>query len=461
MSQPAEQFIIIDDLSKGMNTYDPDGRVPKGFYVDSQNMLLTNKVPITIAGITKLNISAAPASSKILWFEPYTDSAGVSSFIAACDDGWLRKYVLSTDTWTTLLQITSTAIDYVHTPFRGNLFLSNGIDPIMKYDGTNVLPVGALLVADWESDETWTNGAADTINVYEGTQSRGSLTNGVITYIDYATAKDFLTGLNGGTSFASTDKFEFYLKRTAGSGTTALTVRFGNVADTVYFEATATATDTTAWQKISILRSAFALTGVPVWSSIARFKVSHATAGNTISIDHAYHIYNLAPPVGDFIELYAQQLVVSGIDSDPVRIVYSDAGTPDEFPTANIARFSGGRHVFEKTDQITALRAYFDELIVGKVNSAWTFSGTGSNVSISALPLTIGVDGHRAIAETPWSLHFLFENNIFGARLTSRGLVSTNISSLLTDLDGTNLQKNVTIRHDRTHTIRWGLRKNT
>lgn len=461
MSQPAEQFITIDDLSKGMNTYDPDGRVPKGFYVDAVNMLLTNKAPITMAGSTKLNTTTAPAASKILWFEPYTDSAGVSSFIVACDDGFMRKYVVGTDTWTTLITITASAIDYTHTPFRGQLIFTNGTDAIRKYDGTNVLPVGGLLVADWETDETWTNGAADTTNVYEGTQSRGSLTNGVITYIDYTTAKDFLTGINGGTSFAATDSFEFYVKRTAGAGTSALTVRFGNTADTVYFQATATATDTSNWQKISILRSAFALTGVPVWSSIERFKVSHATAGNTLSVDHAYWIYKLAPAIGKFIELYAQQLVVSGITADPVEIIYSDPGTPDEFPAANIARFSGGRHIFEKTDQITALRAYFDELIVGKVNSAWTFSGTGTNISISALPLTIGVDGHRAIAETPWSLHFLFENNIFGARLTSRGLVSTNISSLLTNLDGTNLQKNVTIRHDRTHTVRWGLRENS
>lgn len=460
MSQPAEQFLIIDDLSKGMNTYDPEGRIQKGFYEDALNMLLTNKSPITVAGITKLNTTAAPATSKILWFEPYTDSAGVSTFIVACDDGFVRKYVVGTDTWTTLITSAAAAADYTHTPFRGQLIFANGTDVIRKYDGTNVLPVGGLLVADWEADETWTGGSADTTNVYEGVQSRGSLTNGVEAIIDYSSAKDFLTGLNGGTNFASGDNFDIYVNRTAGAGTTALTVRFGNTADTVYFQATATVPNATGWQRIRILRSAFVLTGSPVWSSIQRFKVSHATAGNTISIDHAYWIYNLAPPIGDFVEMYAQQLVVSGVDSDPVRIVYSDPGTVDEFPAANIARFSGGRHIFEKTDQITALRSYFDELIVGKVNSAWTFSGTGTNISISALPLTIGIDGHRAIAETPWSLHFLFENNIFGARLTSRGLVSTNINSLLTDLDGNNLQKNVTIRHDRTHTVRWGLREN-
>ena len=187
----------------------------------------------------------------------------------------------------------------------------------------------------------------------------------------------------------------------------------------------------------------------------------YKSEGGSITFDNAYWRYALSPPIGSLLEMYAQQLVVAGITGDLVALQYSDAGTVDYFPAVNIARFSGGRHALERTDQITALRSYFDELIVGKVNSAWTFSGTGTNVSISALPLTIGIDAHRGIAETPWSLHYLFENNIFGARLTSRGLVSTNVNPLLQTISGTALANTVTIRHDRSHTIRWSFRTTT
>ena len=448
------RVLVIDDLSKGMNTYDPDTRLGKGFYADAQNMLLTTKSPRTIGGLTRLNTTAAPSSEVIAWFEPYTDTNGNTTMIVATTAGTIYEYTVSTDTWVSLLTgLSSTSPIWSHVPFRGQLFFSNGSDRPLKFNGDNVLPIGALLVADMESDETWTGGTADTTNYREGVRGR-SIAGAGNAYV--APTVDQLTGLNGGTNFASTDLFEIQGIRTAGSGAGTVRLRFGNTADTVYFEASTTLTSGT-WTRLSLARSAFALTGSPVWSNIARFTIFVDTA-DTIVFDNAFWRYAISPPVGTLIEMYAQQLVVSGISTDRVAIQYSNAGTPDEVPTANIARFSGGRHIFERRDEITALKSYFDELIVGKVNSAWTFSGTGTNTSISALPLTIGIDSHRGVVETPWSLHFLFENNIFGARLTSRGLVSSNISSLLADIDGANLDATVAVRHDRTHTVRWSFR---
>lgn len=459
MSQPAPQTLTIDDLSKGLNTFDTATRVGQGYYVDAQNMTLTNKTPETVGGLTRFNATPAPNSEAIVWFEPYTTGAGATTMLVATGAGTLYRYTLSTDLWETLLKgLSTSSIIWSHVPFRGNLLFSNGSDRPFKYEGTNVLPIGGLLVADMESDETWAGGSNTTVPslVQEGLAAR-IVTSPNTASLTYSPVKDFLTGINGAPNFAATDLFEIEVFKAADSPNGSVKFRFGNVADTAYFESTVQTVSTTGWSRISLARSTFATTGAPVWNIIAKFSII-VSGGDSNVYDNAFWRYALSPPVGSLLEMYAQQLVVAGISTDRVALQYSDAGTVDSFPAVNIARFSGGRHALEKTDQITALRSYFDELIVGKVNSAWTFSGTGTNVSISALPLTIGIDAHRGIAETPWSLHYLFENNIFGARLTSRGLVSTNVNPLLIDIDGASVANTVTIRHDRSHTIRWSFR---
>lgn len=469
MTVTAQQTLEFRDFSKGMNTYDPEDAVSPGYYVDAQNMILTQKHPITIGGLTRLNTTAAPNSENIVWFEPYTSGdPAVTTMLVATDAGTLYKYNVTTDTWQTLLlglshdEIGVSVGHYIwtHVPFRGSLLFSNGSDPIFKYNGTNVLPVGSILVADMEADETWTGTftmvTTPLDQVREGLQAIkiASPNNAILTY---ATTKDFETGINGAPNFTTTDLFKMniYKPEAGANGTVRVRFRDATTPTTKYFEGTFSIS-TNGWNRVSMARSAFSNTGAAVWTTIGSLQI-FVDSGDYFIFDDAYHIYKLAPPVGALIDLYNQQLMVAGIPTDLVSMQYSDAGTPDYFPAANIARFSGGRNALEKTDQITALRSYFDELIVGKVNSAWTFSGTGTNVSISALPLTLGIDAHRGITETPWALHYLFENNIFGSRLTSRGLVSTNISSIFSTIDGTKLENTVAIRSDRTHIIRWAM----
>ncbi len=471
MTVQAQQTLEFRDFSKGMNTYDPDSALSPGYYVDAQNMVLTHKHPVTVGGLTKLNTTPAPNSETVVWCEPYTSgSPAVTTLLVATDAGTLYKYSVTNDTWETLLlglshnEIGVSVGKYIwsHVPFRGSLMFSNGADPIFKYNGTNVLPVGSLLVADMETDETWSGSFTAVTTpkeqIREGLRSiKVSAVNNAI--LTYAATKNFETGINGAPNFGTADLFKINLYRGQNLSAGIIRIRFRDAVapTTKYFEATGTiASGTAGWIRQSWARSAFTNTGTASWTTIGSLQI-FVDSGDYFIFDDAYHIYALAPPVGSLIDLYNQQLMVAGIPADLVSMQYSDAGTPDYFPTANIARFSGGRNALEKTDQITALRSYFDELIVGKVNSAWTFSGTGTNVSISALPLTLGIDAHRGVTETPWALHYLFENNIFGSRLTSRGLVSTNISSLFADIDGTKLENTVAIRSDRSHIIRWAM----
>lgn len=469
--------INIDDLSKGLNTMDPETKVPPGYYVDAQNMYYgTSKNPQTVLGLTRLNVTGVP-SGNIVWFEPYTTTAGLTTYLVATTTGTLYRYTVSTDTWYQLLtglDTTAAGLRWTHVPFRSALWLSNGVDDILKWDGTNIVPGGAMwnnnstaqLVATMEASEDaeWSGGTIYTTSTKEGTQARELTSAGVSMSLTHSAPRDFLTGLLGAANFDANDDFEIWYRRTAGAGAATFRFRFGDTADTAYFQRTESLNPAgTAWTRLRIARSLVPIVaGAPVWSAIRKFTIFSDTAAQTYQFDWAYWRYDQdvdGPPVGDFIDVYAQQLAVAGIDSDLVLIKYSDVGTPDFFTSTNTARFSGGRHIFEKADQITALHSYFDELIVGKVNSSWTFSGTGSNTSVSALPLTIGIDSHRGVVETPWSLHYLFENNIFGARLTSRGLVSTNISSLLANIDGDNVANTVGVRSDRTHTIYWAMQE--
>ena len=473
--------LTIDDLSKGLNTFAPETRVPDGFYVDAQNMYYgTSKNPQTVLGLTPLTTTGVP-SGNIVWVEPHTTTAGVTTYLVGTTTGRLYRYTVSGDSWTAVLtglDTTAAGLRWSHVPFRGALWLSNGIDDILKYgsnDGVTIVPGGAMwdspgvnqLVANMNpaEDAVWSGGTIYTTDTKEGPQARqltsvgGPATDSAA--LTYTVSHDFLTGILGGPNFDANDDFEIWYRRTAGAGATTVRFRFGNAGDTAYFQRTESLNPAgSSWTRLRVARSLFPIVaGAPVWDTIGKFTIFLDTDEQTYQFDWAYWRYDQdvdGPPVGAFIDMYAQQLVVAGIDTDRVLVKYSDVGTPDFFAATNTARFSGGRHVFEKADQITALHSYFDELIVGKVTSTWTFSGTGSNVSTSALPLTIGIDSHRGVMETPWSLHYLYENNIFGARLTSRGLVSTNVSSLLSTLDADNVQNVVGIRSDRTHTMYWG-----
>jgi hypothetical protein len=463
MAEYVLERLVIDDLSKGLNGSDPVTRVPKGFYVDCLNMLLTNKVPQTTGGLTKLTATPAPDDGIITWAEPYTSGAE-TSLVVTTDQGNVFKYAPSTDTWTTLLiGLTAGALVWTHVPFRGQLVFTNGVDPIQKYDGHNALPVGSLFVCDMDTDEAWAGTfirpPSTNLNLRRVSLSSIRIRSSKSATITFASPpKDFITGINGAPDFVATDNFRIWVYRApkTPSGTITITFKDNTTPTTKHFDVTTTITHL-GWSELTILRSAFVNTGSAVWTNIGSMKIA-VNSGSYFIFDRASFQYIARPPIANLVELYNQQLVAGGIATDLVSIQYSDPGTIDYFPAENSARFSGGRHAFEKTDQVTALRSYFDELIVGKVNSAWTFSGTGINVSISALPLTIGIDGHRVIAETPWSLQYPFENNIFGARLTSRGLVSNNINNLLNSLDGNNLDRGVVIRHDRTRTLRWSFR---
>lgn len=365
-------------------------------------------------------------------------------------------------------------------------------DNPLKHDGRFVSPLGAAAysfdvpgatsigsptfsnqrVASMETQapfsEAWTGGTDLTTGGnrkdHLHARSLAGITN---MFLDYPATdgfnRDFVTGLLGAPSFVSTDWFVIWFKPTTTAAGETFSFRFGDAASANYFQHTTAALTLTAnhWYEYRARRSQFTVgAGAPNFNNIARFTIFSNTAATVTVFDAAYWEYNNAPTArGAAIEMYNQQCVLGDLFDAKTAIKYSNVGTPDYFdPAVGVARFDGGRLTLGEQDRVTALWTYFDELIVGKNSSAWTFSGTGANTSISALPLTIGIAANRAVVETPWSLHYYYDGNVFGARLTSRGLVSTNITSLLSTIDVTKVYRTMTLRNDPTHTVRWALR---
>lgn len=482
MSQPAERTITIDDLSKGIDTFSTDTQIPKGFYADAQNMVLSKRAPQTIGGLTKFNTTALPNSRITHWAEPYTDNDGNTRLlvigldtIGHADGHVLYQYNVGTDTWSPIVndldELTFPDGEITpHVPWRGRIIVARDAGIPIKWDGSIAEHVSRLIVVNMETPDAlpgaWTGGVAQSADGRrkEGSQSR-TLVDVTSMFYTWDDNRDFVAGLFGGTNFSDdADLCLWFRTTTTPGGTFDVTVRFGDAADANFFETDINGiASSSTWAQITAPRSAFATTGVPSWDNIEKVTIFQNTAGWINDFDWVEWRLQpelAAPVTARIFELYANQLVLGRFDTNFIQIAYSEVDTIDYFPPDQVAQFSGGRHALEKTDQITTLFAYFDELIVGKVNSSWTFSGTGANVSIGSLPLTIGIDGFRAIAETPWALHYCFEHNIFGSRLTSRGLVSTNISAILADLSNDSTSRFMALRHDRSNTVRWTLRTN-
>lgn len=444
------------------------------------------------------------------------DGSGIWSYNPNTDS-WSHLWTLAHDLGAEVRYRTGPPY-YSSVPFRSRLFFANGgilddlgslpaatttllvredsghtADNPLKHDGRYVMPIGGAgysfdvpgtaaigsqstsdqRVASMETQapfsEVWSGGTdVTTAGDYKDFLHARSVSGINNMFRDYVQGTilgaDFLTGLLGAPNFGSTDFFTIWFKPTTVAAGQTFTFRFGDNADTNRFDFTTAALTLTAneWYEYSVRRSAFATTGAPVWSLIQRFTIFSNTAATVTIFDAGYWQYERKPTSrAAVLEMYNNQLMLGDLYDAKTTVKFSNVGTPDYFdPAIGVARFDGGRLTLGEQDRVAALWAYFDELIVGKTSSSWTFSGTGANVSISALPLTIGVLGHRAIVETPWSLHYLYDNNIFGARLTSRGMVSTNVNSYIDNLNIVEGWRVMSTRSDFSHTVRWSFRTN-
>lgn len=283
-------------------------------------------------------------------------------------------------------------------------------------------------------------GATTTVNV--------TSTTGAGTYANWsaylAGTIDFTTPPKpyGGSNMASVNT-NYLLASFVGDSQTlftgSITIRFQKDASN-YFQFTfGPAVSNGAWGTLPALISTATSVGAPDWTTVNSIKITSDTT-NAFYMDDFYFLYSDAPPAFAVATSHKGRIVAGGspVGSTPgepflSRLVYSNAGNPDNFPSANVQAMSGGFDSLAETNRITAVHEYQDSVIVGMPSAifAWTIGDSGAPAK-STISTEHGIDSHRGVCETPnGSLLFPWQRGIYILRSTGRQYVGAKIQPFL------------------------------
>ena len=376
-------------------------------------------------------------------------------------------------------------VDGRNAPMKyGQHFLWNG----QLHPTPYMFPLGSRPISPLDSDDTagesWTHQAgsnngfkADAIVPQGARLGSHSLRvnknkNSIVNFVDadgVSVAVDLAAPPQpyGGSDFAATDYLVF---SAIGASTTPTTgnirIRFHDktAPTTKYFTFTqAPAVDNTEWLNFALLRSAAVNTGTAVWTNIGRVTFFNDDKSKDVFIDDFYFLYANAPPAAQVGCTHKNRVALGGAPvgataGEPFldTLVYSDSGAPDEFPTANSDPFSGSVAAHTRTNVITALREYNDNVVVGLPNSikAWTIGDAGNPVK-STISSEFGIDSHRSLVETPsGSLMFAWQRGLYLLRATGRQFISPKIGPFLATMHVEDPSWTIAVADETTKTIR-------
>ncbi len=187
-------------------------------------------------------------------------------------------------------------IDYINEAITNHLFQE------IFTDITHA--TSARVLADCESDETWTNGTADTIFYRSGTQGI-RLPSGTQVY---TTVTADLTGTDS-------DKVKFYLYVPDASDVSSAVIKLHTTADTNYYSYTFTSdVSNDGWNTVEIDKSEFSETGSPSWASIVRIELTVTGSISTLDqivferTDEYSHLYNLPSNCEQLLDVYVYDI---------------------------------------------------------------------------------------------------------------------------------------------------------
>jgi len=133
-------------------------------------------------------------------------------------------------------------------------------------------------IADMETDESWSAGAADTTNYREGAQGLKLSPTATNTVTSVLTQALDLSG------YADTDYIDIYVYIDNITNCSQIALRFKVDAGNYYEEVVAAASLATGINHLHLLKSAFAATGTPTWATIATQEVeATASAAGTLN----------------------------------------------------------------------------------------------------------------------------------------------------------------------------------
>lgn len=170
--------------------------------------------------------------------------------------------------------------------------------------------------------------------------------------------------------------------------------------------------------------------------------------GVTQGSDNGVYVVSTSNPA--VIETYASQLFATGFNSNPSRVVYSNAGTPEVNDYANF--FDVG------TDNlpVSAMRSYFSQMVLWKSRQTWSLSGTGPDTFVLTNVSTIyGCIAKNANVVWNQNCWFLDEKGIFEFNGANVQCVSNKIDDIFRRMNKTAAANTAYMAHEKGRNEVW------
>lgn len=484
VGETGEVVVAVSALSRGLDSKSSPTAIAPANSPDVQNVTTNDGFVAGLAGATLHTAGfVAPDGAAPLLLARYNPATGTAAYLAVCQNG--HAYI-STDngaTWTSVRRglTASSTLWWSHCQIGDYLVIGDGTNAVYKWDGSNLLPVGAKLIADMDSGEAalWTGETVDTSALREGNASMSITSSGATVDMVYTPAANFnaVTGLLVARDYASdkapgTDFYHFKVEFT-GTGTldttnTRVLLTDGDT-DTLNFPYTTWDSDRvgTAMPTPPLVGTFYdvylpALGGTEGGtfdaSNIDTFTFSIDTSVGTLqaNFDDFYVIYAATMPASQIVAAW-KNMLLGAQDSD---LYFSPPGAPDEFDTVDTSVV-----VVDANDgtEITGLHPYGDYMLVPKDNSVHILAVAFRNLLYPDFDFTLqrvttehGCSSHRAMVEQAGRVYMPWRGNIYGFAGVGTVKVSEIADPTLTNLEPTRLRYIVGARlHDLNQLYWW------
>lgn len=459
--------LIYGPRWKGLDSKSEPTATDPDHLADIQNVDLRAGTPNRMGGFAD-TLSVIPAEPTLLAVRYPSSSpppANDPEFISAARDGHVYFWINGTG-WVSQRRglSTSSAINHywTATQLADYLVIANKTDGIFKWDGTRVLPIGAKYIADMEitgGEVTWAgSGVTETTLVKEGTESRKLTSSGaaVSMTLTPATAWDLINGLLQAKDYTTADYINFWVNidDVTKLDTATTYIRFGNAGDTIYFQLTAANWGTLAngWNQVSVLKSAFTLTGAAVWSTIAKMTITtDATGANTVVTvyDDVYMIYASTMPKCQYVVTFKNMLIGAHTTLNPSDFHFSKVSAPDEWDASAVFPIS------ENDGQvITGMHPYYNQIVIPKDNSVHSVGGSVAgtvypNYRLEHLLVTTehGCTSHRSMVEAGNMIYMWWRNEVHRYKGVGTEKVSYRVDPTLNLIETARVEQVVATRH--------------
>lgn len=457
---------------QGIDTQSPAMQLRDNHLAALQNMDIPAGVPTRSDGFAIHAALFDTGTSVPNLLARYIPSSGNAFYITADESGQVYSHVSAGGAPTVIRTGLSTTADlyWTHTQLGNYLVIANPTDGNYKWDGTRLIPLGAKYIADMEVGEaTWAGGSTST-TVREGTQSRTTTTTGVAVDMTLtpAAAWDLTDGLLDAADYSTTtSRISFFVNfdTVTGLDLTTTLIRFGNAADTAYFESVASVANwgtlVAGWNRVQIPKSSFTTTGAPSWASIAKMTLRLDSTGATIIAiwDDVYLRYSdaLTMPSVQYVSNWKNMVLGARGATDVSTFYFSRVSAPDEY--SSTASFPIN---LNDGDTITGVHPYYNQVLITKDNSCHSISGAVAgtaypNYNLETLLVTTdhGGSSHRALVQAGRYIYIWWRGEIHRYNGTGTEKVSLQVDPTLASVNMARLSQVVGARRRVLNQIVW------